>query len=285
MTTTRLEWYDLAAEVRIAVAELTGPIHAVQPVDGGFNSQIAVRLETEGGSVFVKGLKSDHPRAWTQRREAEVSRHTGPLAPRLLWTLNTLGWDLLGFEFIKGRHADYSPGSADLALLAKALTDLAAIPVPPLELKQAEDRWASFVDDPAVLTQFQGATLCHTDFNPENGLVDQGRLRLVDWAWATRGASWLDPALGIIWLIGNGRHSPKSAEAWASSIPAWCTAPPHAVDAFAEANARLWAGIASDNPGAWSDSLRDAAKRWSEYRQSLPVRYRTNGTTAARESA
>lgn len=285
MTTMRLEWHDLATDVRIAVAALTGPIHAVQQVEGGFNSQIAVRLDTVDGPVFVKGLKSDHPRFWTQCREAEVSRHTGPLAPRLLWTLNTLGWKLLGFEFIDGRHADYSPGSPDLPLLAKALTDLAAMPVPPLELKQAEDRWASFVDDPAVLTEFQGVTLCHTDFNPENALVSQGRLRLVDWAWATRGASWLDPALGIIWLIGNGRHSPESAEAWASSIPAWGTASAHTVDAFAEANARVWTGIAADNPGAWSDSLRDAAKCWSEYRQSLPVRYGTHDTAAAHESA
>ncbi|MFD4479891.1 aminoglycoside phosphotransferase [Streptomyces sp. NPDC058471] len=285
MTAMRLGWDDLATDVQTAVAIETGPIYAVHQVDGGFNSQIAVRLDTEGGPVFVKGLKSDHPKVWTQRREVEVSRHTGPLAPRLLWTLDTLGWVLLGFEFINARHADYSPGSPDLPLLAKTLTDLAAMPVPPLELKQAEDRWASFVDDPAVLAEFAGSTLCHTDFNPENALVEQGHLQLVDWAWATQGASWIDAALGVIWLIGNGRHAPESAEAWAAFIPAWRTAPPHAVDAFADANARAWAEIAAKNPGAWSDALRDAAKRWAEYRQSSTAQRRSHDLAARHESA
>ncbi len=43
--------------------------------------------------------------------------------------------------------------------------------------------------------------------------------RLVDWAWPTRAAPWIDPACWIVWLIASG-HNPADAETSAASVPA-----------------------------------------------------------------
>ncbi|WP_309244176.1 hypothetical protein [Micromonospora parastrephiae] len=36
-------------------------------------------------------------------------------------------------------------------------------------------------------------------------------LRIVDWAWATKAAAWVELALLVPWLIGSG-HSAEQAE-------------------------------------------------------------------------
>ncbi|WP_394426438.1 aminoglycoside phosphotransferase [Streptomyces sp. SGAir0957] len=269
MVTTRLHWSDLPAKTRAAIEATTGPIHQAETVSGGYNSEIAVRLDTARGTLFVKGLRSDHPRAWTQGREAAVAPHTGGLAPSLLWRVRETGWDLLGFEFVaEGRHADYSAGSPDLLLLADALTRLAETTVLDIELKRAEKRWAAYIPEPRHRAALAGERLAHTDFNPENVLIAHERALMVDWAWATRAAPWLDPALACIWLIATGEQTPAQAEQWAARMPAWHTAPRDALNAFAQANARLWTEIAEENPGPWSASLRDAAGRYAAFRST-----------------
>ncbi|MFD3775344.1 hypothetical protein [Streptomyces sp. NPDC058612] len=92
-------------------------------------------------------------------------------------------------------------------------------------------------------------------------ITPDGRAVLVDWAWSAAAAPWLDPDLGCIWLIATGKRHPADAERWASRKPAWRAATPDALDAFAEANAGLWADIAGENPGPWANSPRDAARR------------------------
>jgi Ser/Thr protein kinase RdoA (MazF antagonist) len=151
-------------------------------------------------------------------------------------------------------------------MLAATLTALADLPAPRAELKRAENRWADYIDEPTARAALAGEYLCHTDFNPENVLVTNGRTVLADWAWATHGAPWIDPALGAIWLIATGGQTPAEAEAWAARMPAWHTAPADTLAVFATANARLWNEIAEDNPGSWSASLRDAAEQWAAFR-------------------
>jgi len=266
VATTRLHWIDLPPDAQDAVTKKVGAIHDIHTVSGGYNSEIAVRLSTDRGTIFLKGLSCDHPRSWTQRREAEVAPYTGALAPALLWRLETCGWDLLAFDFVDGRHADYTADSPDLVLLAEALTRLAALPAPPLDLKRAENRWASYIPDPDHRTALAGSTLSHTDFNPENVLITPDAAVLADWAWATLAAPWVDPALACIWLIATGRQSPAQAETWASQAPAWRAAPADGLSAFATANARLWSEIADESPGTWSRTLRDAALQYAAFR-------------------
>ncbi|MFE0374182.1 aminoglycoside phosphotransferase [Streptomyces inhibens] len=263
MPTIRLN--GIPADIVAAIETQTGPVLKAEPVPSGLNSEIAVRLHTTERSVFVKGLRADHPRVWTQEREAQIAPYVVGIAPRLLWRIHPGEWDLLGFEDIGGRHADYAPGSADLPLVAEAMRHLGEIPCPDLPLKKMSDRMKSYVDDTVTLALFDGDRLLHTDWNHANVLITD-RARIVDWAWASRGAGWIDPALWAIWLISRG-HTPTEAEQWAAHLPAWGSASPEAVDAFAAASARLWDEIAGDEPDAWTQRIQSAAASWSDHRR------------------
>ncbi|MCQ8829880.1 aminoglycoside phosphotransferase [Streptomyces malaysiensis] len=264
----RMHWDDLPAHTRDAVAARTGPIHAAATADKGLNSEIAATLDTRTGRVFVKGLRCDHPRAWTQQRETAINLHVAPLAPRLLWVINDGEWHLLGFEHLDGRPAAYSPGSDDLSLVAEAIITLSGVSAPAdVELKQIEQRLADYVDSPDDAELLRGNTVLHTDWTPDNVLIVDNVARIVDWAWPTRGAAWIDAACWVVWLVSAG-HTPADAELWAAKTPAWSTAPARALDVFATAQQRLWNGIAADSPDvAWKRSLADAAQQWATYRR------------------
>ncbi|MDN3056161.1 aminoglycoside phosphotransferase [Streptomyces sp. SRF1] len=264
----RMHWDDLPAHTRDAVAARTGPIFAAATADKGLNSEIAATLDTRAGRVFVKGLRCDHPRAWTQQRETVINPYVAPLAPRLLWSINDGEWHLLGFEHLDGRPADYSPGSDDLPLVAEAITVLSGVRAPAdVELKQIEQRLADYVDGPDDAALLHGGTVLHTDWTPDNVLIVDNVARVVDWAWPTRGAAWIDAACWVVWLVSTG-HTPADAELWAAKTPEWSTASVLALDVFATAQRRLWAGIAADSPDvAWKRSLADAAQQWATYRQ------------------
>ncbi|WP_131745268.1 aminoglycoside phosphotransferase [Frankia sp. Cppng1_Ct_nod] len=264
MVTTKIEWDDVDDDVRKAVEIHSGVILKAETAQDGFNSQIAAVVQTTTGKVFVKGLGTDHPRVWTQHVEAAVNPYVREVAPGLLWHAETARWNLLGFEYVHGRRADYSPDSEDLVKISESLRRLQKMPCPDLPLKRAEQRWSAYVDDPSA---FAGDYLLHTDYNPENVLVAD-RTHLVDWAWSTKGTGWIDPGCWVIWLMAAGDHSAESAEAWAARIPSWNTAPQDAVNAFAEANAKLWAEIVQVDPNPWTARMATAAERWSHYRIS-----------------
>ncbi|MEU2393953.1 aminoglycoside phosphotransferase [Streptomyces sp. NPDC007369] len=265
----RMHWDDLPAATRDAVAARTGPIYATRTTDKGANSEIAATLDTGAGRIFVKGLRCDHPRVWTQQREAAINPYVAPLAPRLLWALDDGAWNLLGFENLDGPHADYSPGSDDLPLVAEAIIALSHVHAPPeIELKQIEQRLADYVDHPDDAALLRGDTVLHTDWTPDNVLIVEGAARVVDWAWPTRGAAWIDAACWVLWLIAAG-HDPAEAELWAAKTPAWSTAPTRALDVFAVAQRRLWDSIAADSPDvSWKQDLAAAANQWTTYRRA-----------------
>ncbi len=109
MATTRIGLDRLPPAARAAVEEHTGPLLKVEETAEGLNSEIAARVTSTTGTWHIKGLRTDHPRAWTQRREAAVAPFLTGLAPALRWHVETDGWDLLGFEALDGHHADYAP--------------------------------------------------------------------------------------------------------------------------------------------------------------------------------
>ncbi|GHG74313.1 hypothetical protein GCM10018779_50940 [Streptomyces griseocarneus] len=247
-----------------AVESVTGPVLKVDMLSAGFNSEIAARLHTPDGTVFVKGLRSDHPRAWTQDREAAVNPYVRPIAPSLLWHIREEGWNLLGFEDIDAPHADYNPGSPHLPLVVEALHRLSNIAAPRIPLRTMSQRMQSYVDDETALELFDGDRLLHTDWNTTNVLIAQDA-RMVDWAWASRGAGWIDPALWVIWLIAGG-HTPAQAESWAGRTTAWQVAPTRGVDAFAQAQRNLWDEIAGAAPDDWTSRMQRAACQWAVHR-------------------
>jgi hypothetical protein len=251
------------------IEDRTGPIDEVVTVNEGYNSQIAARIRCTTGTYFVKGLRSNHKRAWTQQREAEINPHLKGLSPALRWHIGDCGWELLIFEAVEGHHADYSPGSADLPLVAALLSRLSETPRPDLDLRPMGDRLKGYVTNPGDADLFRGEALVHTDPNDTNVIVTGSAAILVDWAWASCGAAWLDTGYWILWLMAAGKHDPVSAERWASEVPAWREAPPEAVTAFAEAKANYWEQVAGSDPDAFAANVRAAARRWARYRHNL----------------
>ncbi|MGH3673526.1 MAG: hypothetical protein ACRDSH_23340 [Pseudonocardiaceae bacterium] len=262
-TRPRTPWHELPYTVRAAVESVAGAVRTVKPISAGLNSGIAALLHTPTGRVFIKGLPSDHPRVATQHREAAISSHVAPLAPRLLWQVDLDGWNILGFEHLDARHANLAPGSPDLPKIVNALIRLGQIPPPDLPLRGLPDRWAGLADD-STLALLAGDHLLHTDLNPHNILIGD-RAHLIDWAWPTLGPAWVDSACAALWLIAEG-HTPAAAEDWATQIPSFAAASHHAIDAFTTTSHRLWAQIAHADPQSWKIRLHAAAQTWAEHR-------------------
>ncbi len=262
-TRPRTSWNELPGTVRRAIESATGSPRAVEPISAGLNCGIAAVLHTSTGRVFIKGLAHDHPRVATQRREAEINPYVAPIAPRLLCQVDLDGWNILAFEHLEGRHAHLAPDSPDLPKVADTLTRLGRIPAPELPLRRLEDRWAGLADD-STLTLLTGEQLLHTDLNPHNILIG-GHARVVDWAWPTLGAAWIDPACAALWLIAEG-HTPQAAESWAQQIPSFSAASRSGIDAFTTLSRRLWEQIAHDDPQPWKLRLHAAAQAWAEHR-------------------
>ena len=267
MAVARIAYWELPENVRNEIQDATGPIASATSTGEGLNSSVAALLETTDGRYFVKALPTDHRWAWTQAREAQIAPYVRPVAPTLRTRIVTPDWDVLVFEALDGRHAQYAPGSTDLHSVAELLTRIAEIPCPDIALREAPQRLKAYAND-AQLHYFAGDALLHTDLNNANIIIDADSARIVDWGWATRGAAWLDAAYWVIWLIAAG-HAPSHAETLAATVRPWRYAPNEGVDAFAAANMRLWTAVAGSQPDTFTAPLVTAARRWHDYRLSL----------------
>lgn len=264
----RIAWDNLPGTLKAAIQARTGPILGARTATAGQNSPLAAFLETGDGMVFVKGMPSGHRGVVSQAREAAVAPLVQEISPALLWHFDEAGWNVLGYEYISGRHADYSPGSGDLDALVRLMGALGDVKVLNAEpFKRAEDRWKTYVDEPAAAEIFAGSTLTHSDWTPDNVLVSSDRAWLIDWAWPTLGAAWTDPACWILRLMASGGHTVHEAEQHASRLPAFVAADPAHIDLFASANVTLWTEIAQSSPNAWTQEMANVAREWSAYRR------------------
>jgi hypothetical protein len=274
LTLQRTDWKDVSQPVRDLVQERTGPVLAARTVSAGLNSHLAVVLGTVDGPLFIKGVRTDHPGVVRQHREAMINPHVQPLAPQLRWQAEGAGWNLLAFAYIAGaRHADHSPGSADLPAVVQVINRLQQIRCPDLPVKRAEQRWAAYVDDDTDLGLLAGTALLHTDFNPLNVLMTADGTWIIDWAWPTRGAAFIDPGCFLLRLMLGG-HTAAQAEAWAAQFTSWRTTPNEAISVFASACARLYDEIAREDPQPWKKRFAAVAQDWAEYRsgeRSVPT--------------
>jgi hypothetical protein len=267
----RIAWDDLPGPLKQAIEARTGPITGVRIASAGQNSPLAAIIDARDGKVFAKGLPSAHRRVITQVREAAVAPLVRDISPALLWHFDEAGWNVLGYQYAPGRHADYSPGSPDLDRLVQLMETLGAIKVPddPWPFKRAEDRWKPYLDDPETAAVFAGPVLTHSDWTPDNVLVSEHRVWLIDWAWPTLGVAWTDPACWVLRLMASGGQTAYEAERQASRLLAFQAADPAHIDLFAAANVRLWDEIAQSSTSVWTAKMAQAAQAWAAYRQAL----------------
>ena len=258
----RKDWTALPDAVASGIAERAGGTR-VTPASGGDHAEIAATVAGPDGKVFVKAACSELGQRSLRYEVAATLAVDLPYRPRIHWQFETDGWLVAGFEHLDGRHADLAPGSQDLGLLAAALEDLARTPA------ACGQQWFT----PAGRLGFShpamnGGTLVHSDLNPTNLIMTGTGLRIVDWAYATKAAPWVELALIPQWLIGSG-HAPEQAERWLTALSAWSTTGPATLDYFAFRNAEKWSSKAQSSTAAWVHDLAEWTKRWAAYRQDL----------------
>jgi len=250
---SRTHWEDIPGRARAAVEAAVGRVLKAETVEGGIMPGTAARLHLEdSSSVFLKAIHSTHPGAMLHRREAWAARALPEEvpAPRLLWRGDVAGWLLMAFEFVNdnSRTADLSPGSPDLPAVLDTIAGLGemltpspddAVPVidniRPLLSKGRHllDKPAGVLSDRdvyvAALERFdpgmvRGDTLLHYDLSAGNLLVGHGRVWLLDWSFAARGAAWVDAAMFAPRLVEAG-HAPDAVDGMLERVPSWRTAP------------------------------------------------------------
>lgn len=241
----RISWPDLPGTVRAWVERLIGggPVVAHASQSGGFSPGTADRVRTAGGrSAFVKAVSPDQNETTPElhRREAAVVRQLPPSAriPTLLDSYDDGRWVALVYAEIDGRTPQVPWVDADIDAAITALHELAAdlTPAPPglpdlsAELRSSFLGWARVRDDPppgldpwaadrldelvrwsaAGVADLTGDTVVHVDVRADNLLVGlAGYVSLVDWPWASRGASWVDRLLLIVNVDLYGGHDPE----------------------------------------------------------------------------
>jgi hypothetical protein len=146
----RIAWDDLPGPLKQAIEARTGPIAGVRVASAGQNSPLAAIIDASDGKVFAKGLPSGHRRVITQAREAAVAPLVKEISPALLWHFDEAGWNVLGYQYAPGRHADYSPDSPDLDRLVQLMNALSAIKVPDDPGRSSELRTAG---SPILMTR------------------------------------------------------------------------------------------------------------------------------------
>jgi Ser/Thr protein kinase RdoA (MazF antagonist) len=297
----RRSWEELPTALRRAVEAECGPVLRAEAPSAGRNSTFAAFLHTADGTVFVKGVPDYDRLVTVHEHEIQINcqlRDAVHDAPRLLWTVRTEGWLLAGYETVPGEHADFTPGSPDvsavidaLSRLAQQLTPSPAAGVAPLRKRYARQAgWQWLADNHAddldawekqhldQLIQFDndvpssllGDSLVHGDIHQLNLLVHGDRVRLIDWAWSRTGPPWVDAALLVARLIGEG-HEPAEAErlvsgTWGIRHP---SATPDAITAFAATTYGQWRRLAVDFPSPLREAPLRGARLWTRHRLQL----------------
>ena len=265
---------ELPPDVRGAVVEQTGSVTDFVPAPVGNHAEIAGVVRASGGWVFVKGTRLmpgeawGGAEAWSLRNEAALVPHASPFAPDLLWLVETEGWLVLGFEQIDARHASYRPGSPDLELVAGVVEGLSGLVCPDVVRLRVEGRYLGL--DPAA-SVLAGDCLVHCDLNPSNVLItDDGGVRVVDWAFGSRGAGWVELGFLLPWMVRDG-HSFHQAEAWLTArFGTWKTvAGDGRADLFASLLTRAWARRDVPGADAWVREYAGIVRAWNAHRHGV----------------
>ncbi|MFE7742901.1 phosphotransferase family protein [Nocardia sp. NPDC057455] len=277
-TALRTGWAEVPQPVRLEVERLLGDgVCAAVDQRGGFSHGVAVRVRTAGGgSAFVKAIEAGDGLAPVYRQEARIASRlpVTTSAPRCRFVSEIAGWFVAGFDDVEGAFPRLDdPGELQdtLDLVTRLATELT--PSPLSDVPTVVDAygpelvgWRTFVTagPPADLDSWSvrhlteladleatwmvaaaGDTLLHTDLRPDNMLRRaDGTVLAVDWAWACRGAAWLD----LVALAPSIAAAGVDPEPIIATHPVTRDVDPAAVDAFVCALAGYWAA-ACRKPG------------------------------------
>jgi hypothetical protein len=272
---TRSTWAEAPQIVRRALEDALGSeVTEAVSQTGGFSSGSADRLVlADGRRVFAKSVHRARNIGTYKlhRREAAIVRDL-PLsvsAPRLVGTVEQDDWIIVAFEDIDGRQ----PGADDTTLVLDALGTLPRIEtlsqLPRLsdELTPDAASWdrltasgavsnldpwivahaARLRDVSAQLPRVaEGEHLVHLDCRADNLLIDErSRVWLVDWPWASVGASWFD---SVTYLLDVLVREPDADVESHLELPSLRAVTAEAIDA-------VLAGLA----GSWIEQLQEPA--------------------------
>jgi aminoglycoside phosphotransferase (APT) family kinase protein len=292
----RISWDDVPRHVRAAVDQgLGSPITSAVTQQGGFSPGAAVRVVCEDGRrAFVKAvgrsLNPDSPGLHRREIQAMSVLPDGVPAPRLLSSYDDGDWVALVLEDVAGRRPDLPWQGGDVDAMSVALGHLART--------RAPEQLPVFADNGGVLTSWDqvtadpegigsallhrlpemlaaqflarevtpGDALVHWDARADNVLIRAGKAVLLDWAWASRGAPWLDSLLLAMDFRIQGGPDPDDflhASAVTREVE-----PTH-LRAVVACMVGVWADYARRPPPrglptirSWQANCRDHAQRW-----------------------
>ncbi|MEU5438731.1 aminoglycoside phosphotransferase [Streptomyces sp. NPDC020719] len=265
----RLPFEDLPAPTRSAIAARVGADCAYVDVENGTSSAFASWAWPTRGTmtemVFLKGLPLVCEGIDQLRTEIAVAPYLPPSAPRVLWHEEAGGWLVICFEGLDASAWTYfGADSEHLESVAAVLRDLGERPAPQVARRTAWEKWGAYCD-PADQPLLAGDRLVHCDPAASNFMTGRdGRVWLIDWAWAMRGPAWLDAALWGFRLVLDGKQTPEQAARWCARVPAFAAAPRRSVTVLTEAEARWWeAWQAYGTPNV--EGTIAAARAWAGY--------------------
>lgn len=271
MYVERLPFEELPAPTRAAIGARVGADCPRVEVENSTSAALACWAWPGSGTrmVFLKGLPVDHERIGELRSEIAVAPFLPPSAPEVLWHEEAGGWLVVCFEGLDASAWTYFGDDGEhLAAVASLLDELSGRLAPEAVQRTAWEKWGEYCD-PADEPLLTGDRLAHSDPAATNFMVQRdGRVRMIDWAWATRAPAWLDTTLWGFRLILDGSQTPEQAARWCAKVPAFTAAPPEAVALLTEAEARWWE--------AWQEYGTEdlertvsAARAWAAYWASV----------------
>ncbi|WP_143268495.1 hypothetical protein [Amycolatopsis vastitatis] len=295
-----LAWSDLPAELREGVeARLEAKISSTVDSMGHGPHDYSGTVFSAIGSAYVVAVdQANRVGVQALQRELRVNRFLRPIAPRCIWTFESMTWTVAGFESVIGERPNLGPGSADLVPVVRMLVDLTETGASYLRpgdesiLRHAaqfeslasrlsrESAWrtlttnsprvldpwdrrraSQFVEHELLLFDVLSGGLCavHGNVSSSSVLLTASGPRLTGWHDVAKAPDWVDPAVFAVHLVADG-HSPEDAEGWVAQVPAWKKASTDSIDAFAVSLLGRWLLAGR------SVKLKTAVRQYVKYR-------------------